>query len=237
MVPKPFTPFTMGNPSNLRFIPASGSTTPINWDRVPEATKKALIDLYGYDWENDRTKPLPKTVADLAKMFDETKFFGYFEPKILTVLMDVSEFGLQAATPTGPTAQVGPRFYMTYLDEVWFFLFTPGKRDCIVGHSGRITRKTGQDYAKMAADEKAIAMEFDVKLKNEVSRGMARLVGYTKKLGGWQASTAQSNLEYSQYADAIMELPGSHPMRRALINDMFGDLFRRVAIYFRILSE
>jgi hypothetical protein len=30
-------------------------------------------------------------------MFDETKFFGYFESDILTALMDISEFGLEAA--------------------------------------------------------------------------------------------------------------------------------------------
>jgi hypothetical protein len=226
------TPITMGDPSSLRFIPASGSTTPINWARVPEASKKALLDSYGYDWENDMTKPLPETVADLAKMFDETKFFGYFKPDILTALMDISEVGLEAATPTGQSVvQVGPRFYMTYVDQVWFFLFAPGKRDCIVGYSDRIARETEQDYddavfAKMAADETAMAKEFDVKLEQEVSRGMARLVRHTEKLGGWKASTAQSNLEFSQYADAIMGLPGSHPMHRALVNNILGTFSR-----------
>jgi hypothetical protein len=48
------------------------------------------MDSYGYDWERDVAKPLPETVADLAKMFDETKFFGYFEPDILTALMDIN---------------------------------------------------------------------------------------------------------------------------------------------------
>ena len=114
----------MGDPSSLRFVPAPGSTIPINWDRVPEASKKALLDHYGYDREPRTTKPLPETVADLAKMFDERKFFGYFVTDILTILLDISEFGLQAATPTGQSiVQVGPRFYMTYLEEVWFFLF------------------------------------------------------------------------------------------------------------------
>jgi hypothetical protein len=88
---------------------------------------------------------------------------------------------------------------MTYLDQVWFFLFAPGKRDCIVGYSDRIIRDTEQDYdddlfTKWAADETAMAKEFDVKFE-QVSRGMAIFVGHIKKLGEWQASTVQSNLE------------------------------------------
>ncbi|KAF8348818.1 hypothetical protein F5887DRAFT_947668 [Amanita rubescens] len=223
----------MGDPSSLRFVPAPGSTIPINWARVPEATKKALLKLYGYDWENRTTKPLPETVADLAKMFDETKFFGYFRPEVLTILMDISEFGLQAAaTPT--SLQAGPRFYMTYIGEVWFFLFAPGERDCIVGHSGRITREIEEDdddddddyETKRAANETAIAKEFDVKLEREVSRGMACLVGHTNKLGGWEASTAKSDLEFSQYATAIMGLPRSHPMYRDLMQNVFRSFSR-----------
>lgn len=222
----------MGDPSSLRFIPASGSTTPINWARVPEASKKALTQSYGYDWERDVFKPLPETVADLAKMFDEKKFFGYFQSNILIALMDISEFGLQAATPTGRSiAQVGPRFYMNYLDKVWFFLFAPEKRDCIVGYSDNIVRKTELDddpdmCTKMAADETAMAKEFDVKLEQEISRGMARLANITKKLGGWHASMVQSDLELSQYTDAIMTLPGSHPAHRALMENIFRDLHK-----------
>jgi hypothetical protein len=124
----------MGAPTSLRFVSASGSTTPINWARVPEASKKFLVD--SYDWKRDEDEPLPETVADLAELFDETKFFGYFEPNILTALMDISEFGLQAAAPTIPSiVQLGPRFYMFYHDELWFFLFESGTRDCISGYS------------------------------------------------------------------------------------------------------
>jgi len=226
----------MGDPSYLRFIAASCSTIPINWDRVPEATKKALLDNYGYDWENHTTKPLPETVADLAKWFDESKFFGYFEASIVKVLMDISEFGLQGAAPTcGSIAQVGPRFYMTYLDEVWFFLFAPGTRDCVSGNGGKIrSRDEDYDEEKWAAEETAIAKEFDVKLEKEVSRGMAYLVGHIEKLGGWEASTAQSSLEFAQYAKAIMGLSGEHPMHRALISSMFS--IWRLAII-RILPE
>ena len=213
----------MGDPSSLCFIPASGSTIPIDWTHIPEASKKALTESYGYDRETDDFKPLPATVGDLAKMFDERKFFGYFESNLLTTLMDISEFGLQATTPTGRSiAQVGPRFYMKYLNQVWFLLFTPGKRDCIMGYSDDIIWKEVDDNRdKRAADEVAMAQEFDVKLEQEVSRGMGRLVDITKKLCGWHACTLQSSLESSQFTDAILTLPNSHPLHTALLSNLF----------------
>ena len=110
--------------SGLLFIPASASTTPINWTRVPEASKKVLLDRYGYDWENNAVRPLPATVGDLVKMFDEKAFFGDFRPDVCILMMDISEFGLQAAP--GPGMVAGPRFYMSYLEQVWFLLFDPG---------------------------------------------------------------------------------------------------------------
>jgi hypothetical protein len=216
----------MGNPSHLRFIPTSVSKTPINWTNVPEASKKVLTQSYAYDWKRDVPKRLPKTIAGLAKLFDETKFVGYFTSDILTALMDISEFGLQTAKPTGQSfTQVGPRFYMTYVDQVWFILFQPGKRDCILGSGDHIISKT-DDFAQKQADEVEIAKEFDPKLVQEVSRGMGRLVKYTGKLGGWKASMVQSELETSQYADAMMLLPGSHPAHRAFMDAMFHDLFK-----------
>ena len=78
----------------------------------------------------DVVKPLPVTIADLAKAFNESKFFGYFDSDLLTTLMEISEFGLKATTlsPTSQSiAQVGPHFYMEYLGQVWFLLFEPGK--------------------------------------------------------------------------------------------------------------
>jgi hypothetical protein len=218
----------MGNPSYLRFIPASVLKTPINWTNVPEASKKALTQSYAYNWEKDVPKRLPKTIAGLAKLFNETKFVGYFTSDILIALMDISEFGLKATNPTGQSlAQVGPRFYMTYVDQVWFILFQPGKRDCILGSSDHITSKTKPiDFDQQAADEVAIAKEFDPKLVQEVSRGMGRLVKLTGKLGGWKASMVQSELETSQYADAMMQLPSSHPAHRAFMDVMFRGLFK-----------
>ena len=70
---------------------------------------------------------LPPTIGDLAKLFDETKFFGYMDEELCTLLMDVSEFGLSGAT--GPP----PRFYMKQLKQVQFVLFSPGNRGCISG--------------------------------------------------------------------------------------------------------
>ena len=139
--------------SYLRFVPASMANTPIDWSRVPEGSKKFLRK---YEWQ-----PLPTTVADLAKMLDETKFFGYFDSGLCTVIMDISEFGLQAAPDQ--VMRAGPRFYMKYLGEIWVLLFTPGKRDCIVGHSDDI-----RDEDEELEDE-------DVRLEQDILRGMARL--------------------------------------------------------------
>lgn len=221
----------MGNPSYLRFIPPSVSNTPINWTNVPEASKKAFTQNtgYAYDWEKDAPKPLPKTIAALAKILHETKFIGYYSSDILTILMDISEFGLKAANPIGgEIAAVGPRFYMTHVDQVWFFLFMPGTRDCILGSSGPIIRKTeaSDSWDRREADESAMAKEFDVKLVQEVSGGMWRLVKHTKKLGGWKASTVQSELESSQYVEAVMTLPDSHPAHRALMDAVFRDIYK-----------
>ncbi|KIM81410.1 hypothetical protein PILCRDRAFT_821495, partial [Piloderma croceum F 1598] len=44
-------------------------------------------------------------------------FFGYFRPNLCTLLMDISEFGLQAAP--GPQIRAVPPFYMKYLEQVW----------------------------------------------------------------------------------------------------------------------
>ncbi|KIL56232.1 hypothetical protein M378DRAFT_172856 [Amanita muscaria Koide BX008] len=211
------------------------STTPIDWTRVPEATKKYLIKQYGYDWATEEYKPLPATIGDLAKMFDETKFFGYFRSSLLTVLMDISEFGLQP-TPQ-PPAKNG---------QVCFLLFAPGTREVIVGNSDRIIRNPNDDVdddddadadnddddgydeeKKLAAEETAIAQAFDVKLEHEVSRGREEMVDITQKLGGWTASTLQSGFEDAQFAEAIMTLPITHPAHRGLMENVFRDLSSR----------
>ena len=138
----------MGNFSYLRFVPASIANIPIDWTRVPEASKEEILR-WAYDWKNKVNRPLPTTVADLANYFDKSKFFGYLGPELCTLLMDISEFGLKAAP--GQFKRAGPRFYMKYLDQVWFLLFTPGERDCIVGNSEDIIRR--EDEADMEDKE------------------------------------------------------------------------------------
>ena len=48
--------------------------------------------------------------------------------------MDISELGLKDQQASG----VLPRFYMKYLEAVWFILFFPGKRDSMSGNSSDI---------------------------------------------------------------------------------------------------
>jgi hypothetical protein len=86
-----------------------------------------------------------RTVGDLAaNVLYDSKFFGYFGYSRCTLLMDISEFGLQTAA--GPGMQFGPRFYMKYLEQVWFILFMPGKRDCISGYSHDIIERYDNKY-------------------------------------------------------------------------------------------
>ncbi len=81
----------MGDPSFLRLVPDSSASTPIDWTRIPEASKEFFFNSWGYDWKKGKKRHLPATVGDLAKMFDETKFFGYMGPELCTLLMDISE--------------------------------------------------------------------------------------------------------------------------------------------------
>jgi len=86
----------MGDRSTLRLVPTSSASIPIDWSRVPEKMKKFLLERWGYDQENEVESPqLPATIGDLAKMFDESKFFGYMGPELCTLLLDISEFGLR----------------------------------------------------------------------------------------------------------------------------------------------
>jgi hypothetical protein len=139
----------MGDPSDLRLVPESSASIPIDWTRIPEATKKYFLQSWGYDWENDVQRSLPATIGELAKMFDEGKFFGYMCPKLCTLLMDISEFGLEAQQASG----VFPRFYMKYLEAIWFILFLPGKRDGISGYSPNIDADEVSDNEEVSDDE------------------------------------------------------------------------------------
>jgi len=150
-------------------------------------------------------------------MFDESNFFGYFRSKLCTLLTDISEFGLE--TVSGPGTQVGPRFYMKHMEQVWFLFFMPGKRDCISGYSEDVIRKHDdkdedkdeEEEERMIADEIEIAKKFDLKLMQDVSKGAANVVDITKKLGGWEATMLHQDLEVVQFHEAMMRLSRSHP--------------------------
>ena len=246
---------TMGDPSSLRLVPASSASIPIDWDRVPEASKKFLLR-----WSPE--KGLPATIGDLANTLDESKFFGYFGSSLCTLLMDISEFGLQAAA--GPGKQCGPRFYMKYLEQVWFILFMPGKRDCISGYSRNIIRKGDYEYdqgeedakndeedndkddgdgddemdddeyerymeeqeKKMAAEEAEIAQKFDLKLTQEVSKGAADIVDITKKLAGWESTMIHQDNELAQYFEAVMTLPITHSAHKGMMATVMSSIHR-----------
>ena len=210
----------MGDPSYLRFVPSSSATIPIDWAKVPEASKEFLLKGYGINFEMEtdtqsdlsseeshprRFKgcPLPETIGELAKMFDERKFFGYMTPELCTPLLDISEFGLVKPRPTETVGlPVGPRFYMKYLYEIWFILFVPGCRDGIVGYSPEIPGTDDlyeeedsceEEYSykeEGIAREKALAEDYDAKLCEEVSRmGTAGVGEAWQKVAGWEVST------------------------------------------------
>jgi hypothetical protein len=219
----------MGDPSSLRLVPASSASTPIDWTRIPEASKKFLLDGWGYDWENDEQRSLPATVGDLAKMFDESKFFGYMRPDLCTLLMDISEFGLEVQALGVP-----PRFYMKYLEQVWFILFLPGKREGISGYSRDVIRKDSDDISddeeedqRMIAKETELAQKFDLKLTREFSPAGADLVDVTNKLCGWDASMLSGDLVTAQYMTAIQTLPISHPAYRAMMQNVMSSFGNR----------
>jgi hypothetical protein len=224
--------------SDLLYVPTSAAAVSIDWTRVPEASKKYFLDVgWAYDWETNMHRPLPATVGELAKMFDQKKFFAYYQPELCTLLMDISEFGLQVAPGTGMEA--GPRFYMTFLNEVWYLLFMPGIRDCISGYSEKVVRRTydGDDEdeepifddaedERVEAEKMAMAQKFDIKLEHEVKRGADIIVPVSHKLAGWDATMMQSDLEYSKYATAILTLPREHPERVALTKNATRSLIQ-----------
>jgi len=219
----------MGDPSDLRFVPSSCATTPIDWTKVPEASKNFLLERYGHYFEEDsdsdseggtfKIHPLPPTIEDLARMFNETKFFGYMTPEHCTLLLDISEFGL--AKPRPNRMIIGPRFYMKYLEQIWFILFVPGYRDGITGHSPKIPYTEDSFEDTGIARDKALAEDYDVKLCEEVSRVGTLGAVACQKLAGWESSMVKSNMEDAQMAMAIMGLPTNHPARVNMIRSLW----------------
>ncbi|KAF8956594.1 hypothetical protein BDZ97DRAFT_182787 [Flammula alnicola] len=136
----------MGDPSALRFISAESASTPIDWSKVPEASREFFHKGWGTDWRTEKMRPLPATIGGLADMLHGSKFFGYLDSKRCTLLLDISEFGIATSATarhatSENTTQVGPRFYMRYSDEVWFVLLIPGVRNGAVGYSPKVEDK------------------------------------------------------------------------------------------------
>lgn len=180
-------------------------------------------------------------------MIDGGRFFGYMGPKLCTLLMDTSELGLKDQQASG----VLPRFYMKYLQAVWFILFLPGKRNGISGYSPDIDADEVSDDEEVCDDEKVsddeeeycrrmdakeqqrianeaeLAKQFDRKLTREISRGATDIVDITEELCGWAASMLEGNLENARFVTAMLVLPPSHPGRRAVTRDIMSSVSRR----------
>ena len=220
----------MGEPSYLRLVPASSATVPIDWSKVPEASKKFLLKGWGTDWATEKKRPLPATIGKLAKMLDESKFFGYIEPERCTLVLDISEFGLtQPDTISGPSQRfpVGTHFYMKYLDQVWFVLFVPGKRDVVLGFSPNIPYSDGDgeydEYEEIARDKQMVE-EYEPKLCEEISRWGTLGAVSRKQVGEWESVAMKSSLETAQMYEAVMTLPRDHPAHRAMIDGFMASL-------------
>ena len=168
-------------------------------------------------------------------MIDGGRFFGYMGPELCTLLMDISELGLKDQQASG----VLPRFYMKYLQAVWFILFLPGKRNGISGYSPDIDadevsddeeeycRRMDAKEQQRIANEAELAKQFDRKLTREISRGATDIVDITEELCGWAASMLEGNLENARFVTAMLALPPSHPGRRAVTRDIMSSVSRR----------
>jgi len=211
----------MGNPSFLRFVPAQSATVPIDWTKIPDASKEYFLDTgYCVNQETYKPKPLPETIGHLAEMFDECKFFSYMKPKLIELLLDIGEFGLGPKVDHHVTPTSGyPRFYMTQGLSVWFLIFTLGRRDTIMGSSPSLPDNFEEDYDedRESQKEKAIAEKFDIEFCKDNVQWNAIGVGLVKKVAGWDASTLKNALEDSQYCEAIMTLPLGHPALVAIL--------------------
>jgi len=167
-----------------------------------------LLRGWGTDWETETKRPLPETIGELAKMLDDSKFFGYMEPERCTIVLDISEFGLTKPDTTPGPGQgfpVGPHFYMKYHGQVWFILFLPGERDGILGSSPKIPYSEGED--EQIARDKKVAEDYEPKLCEEISRWGTLGAISREKVAGWESVMVKSNLETTQMYKAILTLP------------------------------
>ena len=104
--------------SRLRFIPESSAAVPIDWSKIPKKSKKFFVDVcVSSRITNEDTieRSLPQTIGGLAESFHEKKFFGYMQPELCQLLLDINEFGLQVWTTKRDWSFSWP----TILYEVW----------------------------------------------------------------------------------------------------------------------
>ena len=85
----------MGDPSFLRFVPTSSATLPIDWTKMPNASKEYFLHTFCYDWHTHKHRPFPATFGDLTKFINESKFFGYMVSELVNFLLDIDELGLK----------------------------------------------------------------------------------------------------------------------------------------------
>lgn len=216
----------MGDPSELRFVPASSSTTPIDWTQVPEDSKALLLKGWGYDWDKGaRRDALPATVGELAAWFDECKFFGYMKPAWCKLLMDI-KFGLAAQAPAGSRIDMreGPRFYMRYVEQVWVLVFTPGTRGCIIANSEYIPFGDNVDWEALVMEDTALAQRFDETLPEEYASGRASNAFITNRLGDWDASMVDDVMRQAELVERRMALPREHPVYRQMVDSVSRSL-------------
>ncbi|KAF8903892.1 hypothetical protein CPB84DRAFT_1773637 [Gymnopilus junonius] len=147
----------MGDPSYFRLVPESCLN---DWSKIPEASKKFFKDGWRHSWLTGTEHPLSETFSEFVKLLNETKFFGYLEPKLCELLLDISEFGLASTSESqrvdNSATEVGLRFYMKYLEELWFVLLVPGKREGFVGNNPKLP-----DPDILDDDEKDSALSVD----------------------------------------------------------------------------
>lgn len=98
--------------SFLCFIPESSAAMPIDWNEIPENSRNFMFaQLRSILSEDMEECSLPRTIDGLAKSFHESKFFGYMNPELCQLLLDISEVGLKKEELVdGHGHTVGPQF-------------------------------------------------------------------------------------------------------------------------------
>jgi len=118
---------------------------------------------------------------------------------------------------------------MKYVDQVWFVLFVPGKRDGILGFSPKIPYFIVDDVCdeegQIARDTK-VAEDYEPKFCEEISRWGTLGAVSRKKVAGWDSFTVKSSLETAQMYDAVMTLPSDHPAHRVIMGSFMASLGR-----------